>query len=319
MARWWATRRSWPTTSQLLAEVGDYGPLPDGSRSVESAVAMIRGLFGYGGPLDTMEAARRAVEIETDSQSPYYAIAHVSLGHALYLLGDLERGDHAAPDGLAQRCRARGHPGAEPVARSRSSRPSAVTSCAPGSAPSSPWTSSMPAACAPRRRPRLAFAALGQAQAAAGKIDDALETLEVGLAIRRQTTAQGVWGPIHHLLVMAGVAAQAGRHMARELLGELSNLMSRYTDGMAAMRPRVAEVQRLLRDEARPSSFDEPLTERELDVLRLLQGDLSLNEIAEELYLSFNTVKTHARAVYRKLGAHSRAEAVLIARRQSLI
>ena len=44
-----------------------------------------------------------------------------------------------------------------------------------------------------------------------------------------------------------------------------------------------------------------------------------LNDIADELYLSSNTVKTHARAVYRKLGAHSRAEAVQIARRQSLI
>ena len=70
----------------------------------------------------------------------------------------------------------------------------------------------------------LAFAALGQAQAAAGKIDDALATLEVGLAIRRQTTAQGVWGPIHHLLIMARVAAQAGRFaMARELMTELTH------------------------------------------------------------------------------------------------
>ena len=85
------------------------------------------------------------------------------------------------------------------------------------------------------------------------------------------------------------------------------------------MQARVAEVQRLLRDEAAAEMLDEPLTGRELDVLRLLQGDLSLHEIAVELYLSFNTVKTHARAVYRKLGAHSRAEAVLIARRQSLI
>ena len=56
----------------------------------------------------------------------------------------------------------------------------------------------------------LAFAALGQAQAAAGKIDDALATLELGLALRRQTSAQGPWGTIHHLLVTARVAAQAG-------------------------------------------------------------------------------------------------------------
>jgi ATP/maltotriose-dependent transcriptional regulator MalT len=166
----------------------------------------------------------------------------------------------------------------------------------------------------------LAFAALGQAQASAGKVDDALETLEVGLAIRRQTTAQGVWGPIHHLLVTARVAAQTGRSdLARELLAELSSRMGRYSEGMSVMHARVAEVQRLLSDGGADATFEEPLTSRELDVLRLLQGDLVLNDIADELYLSSNTVKTHARAVYRKLGAHSRAEAVQIARRQSLI
>ena len=165
----------------------------------------------------------------------------------------------------------------------------------------------------------LAFTALGQAQAAAGKVDDALETLEVGLAIRRQTTAQGVWGPMHHLLVTARVAAQAGRHAwARELLAELSTLWP-------LLRGHVRDAREGRRGAAPPQrrrrrrSFEEPLTSRELDVLRLLQGDLVLNDIAVELYLSSNTVKTHARAVYRKLGAHSRAEAVQIARRQSLI
>ncbi|MCY4727431.1 helix-turn-helix transcriptional regulator [Nocardioides sp. STR2] len=63
----------------------------------------------------------------------------------------------------------------------------------------------------------------------------------------------------------------------------------------------------------------EPLTERELDVLRLLQGSMSLHEISVELYLSPNTVKSHARAVYRKLGAHSRADAVRRARHLTLI
>ena len=45
-------------------------------------------------------------------------------------------------------------------------------------------------------------------------------------------------------------------------------------------------------------------------MLRLLRGSLSLRGIAQELYLSQNTVKTHARAIYRKLGVSSRDEAV---------
>ncbi len=52
------------------------------------------------------------------------------------------------------------------------------------------------------------------------------------------------------------------------------------------------------------------LSERELTVLRLLAGELSEREIAAELYLSFNTVHSHVKSIYRKLGVSSRAEAV---------
>ena len=50
----------------------------------------------------------------------------------------------------------------------------------------------------------------------------------------------------------------------------------------------------------------DPLSERELEVLRLLGGTLSLPEVASELYVAHNTVKTHTRTIYRKLGAASR-------------
>ena len=54
----------------------------------------------------------------------------------------------------------------------------------------------------------------------------------------------------------------------------------------------------------------EPLTRRESNVLRLLRSDLSLREIAAELFVSYNTVKSQTRAIYRKLGVSTRAEAV---------
>jgi len=49
-------------------------------------------------------------------------------------------------------------------------------------------------------------------------------------------------------------------------------------------------------------------------VLRLLQGTLSLRDIGRELYLSPNTIKTHTRALYRKLGVSDRQDAVVKAR-----
>jgi len=57
-------------------------------------------------------------------------------------------------------------------------------------------------------------------------------------------------------------------------------------------------------------SLADPLTEREAAVLRLLGGTLSLREIGRELNLSKNTIKTHTRAIYRKLGVSTRHEAV---------
>ena len=76
-----------------------------------------------------------------------------------------------------------------------------------------------------------------------------------------------------------------------------------------------AQLQ-LLRDHLRgiePGAAEEladPLSERELAVLRFLPTNLSASEIGGELYLSVHTVKTHMRKLYAKLGAHTRAEAV---------
>jgi DNA-binding NarL/FixJ family response regulator len=65
--------------------------------------------------------------------------------------------------------------------------------------------------------------------------------------------------------------------------------------------------------------FDEPLTPRELDVLMLLAEGLSNKGIAERLAISDQTVKFHVAAVYGKLGAANRADAVRRAARRGLI
>ncbi|MEW2482883.1 LuxR C-terminal-related transcriptional regulator [Mycobacterium sp. NPDC049093] len=63
----------------------------------------------------------------------------------------------------------------------------------------------------------------------------------------------------------------------------------------------------------------EELTSKELEVLRLLATRLSRREIGERLYVSLNTVKTHQRALYRKLGVDSRDSAVARARELGLL
>jgi LuxR family maltose regulon positive regulatory protein len=63
----------------------------------------------------------------------------------------------------------------------------------------------------------------------------------------------------------------------------------------------------------------EPLSQRELDVLRLLGGDLSGPDLARHLSVSLNTVRTHTKNIYAKLGATNRREAVRRARELDLI
>jgi LuxR family transcriptional regulator, maltose regulon positive regulatory protein len=63
----------------------------------------------------------------------------------------------------------------------------------------------------------------------------------------------------------------------------------------------------------------EPLSPTELRVLRHLPGNLTTPELANELFLSTNTVKTHMRRIYAKLDAHSRSEAVRRARQLGLL
>ena len=63
----------------------------------------------------------------------------------------------------------------------------------------------------------------------------------------------------------------------------------------------------------------DPLTQRELTILSLLATSMSNSEIADELCLSVNTVKTHLAAIYRKLPASRRREAVSRARQLELI
>lgn len=69
----------------------------------------------------------------------------------------------------------------------------------------------------------------------------------------------------------------------------------------------------------RPSGRLSALTEREIEVLRALVEGLSARDIADQLDVAVNTVRTHTHRVFRKLGVHGRLEAVRIARAEGLV
>jgi len=109
---------------------------------------------------------------------------------------------------------------------------------------------------------------------------------------------------------------QGGRPV-RELLIEHLESGTAYrplvTELVDAMGGRPVDAHEL------PAVLGEWLTDREVTVLRYLQSSLSNGEIAAELYLSVNTVKTHVRNIYRKLDVARRRDAVRKARDQQLL
>jgi LuxR family maltose regulon positive regulatory protein len=129
------------------------------------------------------------------------------------------------------------------------------------------------------------------------------------------------------LLIQSGIRHRRGDGTgARELVREARQLIEACPDPGAMLLARLEKLEHLLAvGDARPVPAHPPravpaaLTEREVAVLRLLASPLSLREVGSALYVSLNTVKTHARGVYRKLGASSREEAVARARELGLL
>jgi len=66
-----------------------------------------------------------------------------------------------------------------------------------------------------------------------------------------------------------------------------------------------------LRKLAHEKDLIDPLSNREIEVLRLLNSDLSVPEISSHLHISVSTLRTHIRNIYGKLGVHSRFEATI--------
>ncbi|MGZ4270775.1 MAG: LuxR C-terminal-related transcriptional regulator [Solirubrobacteraceae bacterium] len=116
------------------------------------------------------------------------------------------------------------------------------------------------------------------------------------------------------------LAALERRDTARARLARARELLSGCADpGVLARALRQAEHAPGLAAARPPAAAGEELSERELGVLRLLHSELSLRDIGAELFLSLNTIKTHTRNIYLKLGAGSRDEAVARARELGLL
>jgi len=152
--------------------------------------------------------------------------------------------------------------------------------------------------------------ALGRALAERGKVAEAQIELEKGISKRRRFPSLSPWPTLVGLMALAPVLSARGeRAEARALLAEAHAIIETYPD--AGMFPELLErrERELSRRNRQEGAHTKELTERELAVLRLLDGERSNREIGQILYVSPNTVKSHVKSIYRKLGVSSRKEA----------
>jgi LuxR family maltose regulon positive regulatory protein len=77
--------------------------------------------------------------------------------------------------------------------------------------------------------------------------------------------------------------------------------------------------QNSLGEKSKPETIPEPLSERELEILRLISMGLTNQEIAHRLVIAVSTVKSHINNLYSKLGTNRRTQAISIAREQGLL
>jgi LuxR family maltose regulon positive regulatory protein len=299
-------------------DAGYEGPPPDGISSLAFGAALARAVMVFDDVGRSAAAARRALELAGPQPTPFYWTAQAALGHGLYLSGR-SAAARLRLEELVGRVPAAVQPYAVVTAL-------AVLSLIAGDQDDRAAASLARRAVAIGDAQGLSFEplsgivylALGRALARHGELAEA----EVQLG--RALDLFGVDSMLVHrafaLLLLASVrhgrgdlpGARALVEQARELVerfadpGVLPALLEQ-TEGALGSRPR------------RGVEVAAPLTERELAVLRLLATQLSNREIGRELYVSVNTIRSHAQAIYRKLGVATRAEAVTHARELGLI
>jgi LuxR family maltose regulon positive regulatory protein len=291
----------------------DRGPLPDGSSSLEASLATLRATIPWGDVGGGYENAVRAAELE-QPQSPFWPVVCWALGMGNYFRGQLEEADRWFAEA------ARLAPLSEQWLIAGSAL--AYRSLVAGDRGRVDEQRLLAEQAAQLARERAieevdgeVHVALGVSLAARAKGEEALPLLERSVAVLRSFGQ-----PIdlaNALICQASVLRALGqREAAAAAIGEARATVDSCPDP-GILQERLAGLESS--SPARSRQRDTKLSRRELAVLRLLTGSLSERDIGRELYLSHNTVHSHARSIYRKLGVSSRAEAIRQARTLGLL
>ena len=297
------------------------GPTGDDAVSLEAAAGMLRCIHEYleGDVGGAIEAARSARELEPDESSPWRSVGCPVLGVALFW-----RGETAESAATLEQAVRRARPAGNHLAVIH-----AHSCLATNHAERGDWVTAAQLARTAIELGRerglddhwanaMAYVARGKALEQRGKLDEAERDIRRAVELARRGVAKAEIG--YALLAYAQVRHDLGQHdEARALVREARQAVESCPDPGVLVEMLARGERRLRAAGPTRSPAREELTDRELAVLRLLPSELSLREIGSALYVSLNTVKSHSKGVYRKLGASSREEAVERARDLGLV
>jgi LuxR family maltose regulon positive regulatory protein len=151
-----------------------------------------------------------------------------------------------------------------------------------------------------------------------GDISAALPPIERALTLAEPEGYVRIFvdeGPAMHLLMgefRAWIAQQPLTEQTRRLSVYVDQLLAAFATEQTntGEPPRVEPAQPIPNHQSPITNLVEPLSQRELELLRLLQTELSGPEIAQELVVALSTIRTHTKSIYSKLNVNSRRAAV---------
>jgi LuxR family maltose regulon positive regulatory protein len=309
-------------TERWLAAVEDTtweGPLPDGISSLAFGANLARAALVFDDVGRSAAAGWRALELAGPDSSQFWWMAQAALGHALYLSG---RAAETRPplEELARRVSGRVQPYA------------VITALAVLSLLAGDQDDDGAAAALARRAVTvaeeqglsaeplsgIAYMALGRALTRRGELAEA--EAQLGRALELVEIDSMLLHRAHALLLLGSVRRGGGDHPGAHALFEGAHRLVEGATDPGMLPVLLEQTEREMRSASRRRvEVAAPLTDRELAVLQLLPTQLSTRAIAGELYVSVNTVRSQAQAVYRKLGVTTRAEAVAHARQLGLL
>lgn len=296
------------------------GPLPDGSASYASSVAILRAGLGHDGMKDANANAEEAYRLEPAAAQARQLAAALA-GLTRFALGRFEDGRVALQEAALTPS---GEEGTAVYARGQL----ALLEMHLGNWEEGSRHADL--ACAQVEASDLgnllsSGAPLAAAAAAAAHVGNrglAEQRLRSLAPIQRVLSDAIPYDAFLVNLIAAETYLVLGDYRAAAVHAQTAASRLEAFGDAGIFEERHAELQKALAAAAAPDSAGaepEPLTDRELQVLTLLQSDLSLRQIGAELFVSRNTAKSHVSSIYRKLGVTGRTAAIARARQHGLL